>query len=56
MDYDKENLDKLFQIGNKILSELQKVSQEKSADLEKANSRFENLKKKLQEICNDADW
>ncbi len=54
MDYNKENLDKLFQLGNKILSDLQNVSREKSDDLDKANRRFEDLRKKLQEIYTDA--
>ncbi|MBR6012753.1 MAG: hypothetical protein IK062_03095 [Selenomonadaceae bacterium] len=55
MDYKKETVDELFQIGNKILSELQNVSQKKSDDLEKANRRFENLQKKLQDVLNDSN-
>ena len=55
MDYNKENVDELFQIGNKILSELQNVSQKKSDDLKNANRRFENLQKKLQEVLNDSN-
>ena len=54
MDYNKENLDKLFQIGSKILSELQNASQKKSSDLDETNRRFEDLKKNLQETLNRA--
>lgn len=47
MDYNKEDLEKLFQIGHKILSELQNASQKKSADLNEANRRFDDLRENL---------
>lgn len=54
MDYNKEDLDKLFQIGNKILSELQNASQKKSADLNETKRRFEDLRKNLRETLDRA--
>ena len=54
MDYSKEKLEELFQIGNKILTELQTTSQKKSADLENADRRFADLKKNLQSVLDNA--
>ena len=55
MEYNKETVDEIFIIGEKILSELQEVSQKKSADLEKLNRRHENLRKNLQSVLNDSE-
>lgn len=52
MDYSKENLDEIFNYGEKILSELEKAAVEKDNELEKANRRFENLRDDLKELLN----
>ena len=55
MEYNKETVDEIFIIGEKILSELQEVSQKKSADLENLNRRYEKLRKNLKNVLNDSE-
>ncbi len=58
-EYTKENLDKLFYYGSKILEELQQSANEKDItltntknDLQNAERRYENLRGDLQNILN----
>lgn len=58
-EYTKENLDKLFYYGSKILEELHQSANEKDItltntkkDLENAERRYENLRGDLKNILN----
>lgn len=58
-EYTKENLDKLFYYGSKILEELQQSANEKDItltntknDLQNAERRYENLRGDLKNILN----
>lgn len=56
MDYSKENFDKFFYYGVKILAELQDAAKAKDEELNKNQLRYENLRNNLQEVlnkCND---
>ena len=49
-EYTKENLEKLFYYGSKVLEALEQSANEKDIELQNANRRYENLRGDVQNV------